>query len=64
MGSFIDLTGKKFSRLTVVSEAGKRGKEHYWNCICECGNTCQVAGASLRSNRTKSCGCLKKEKDR
>ena len=64
MGTFIDLTGKKFNRLTVLEKLDKRGNEWYWKCKCDCGNICEVAGASLRSNRTKSCGCLKKESDR
>jgi hypothetical protein len=64
MGAFIDLAGKKFNRLTVISKGTKHGNEWYWNCICDCGNKCSVAGSSLRSNRTKSCGCWKKEADR
>ena len=64
MGSFIDLTNKKFNRLTVLEKVEKRGSEWYWRCKCDCGNECLVAGASLRANRTKSCGCLKKETDK
>lgn len=64
MGSFIDLTGKQFNRLKVLEKADKRGNEWYWKCQCECGNICLVCGSSLRSNRTKSCGCLKQESDR
>lgn len=64
MGAFIDLTGKKFNRLTVIERVEKRGKEYYWKCKCECGNEVIVRGASLREGRTKSCGCLKKESDR
>lgn len=64
MGSFIDLTGKQFNRLKVLEKADKRGNEWYWKCQCECGNICFVCGLSLRSNRTKSCGCLKQESDR
>jgi hypothetical protein len=50
----IDLQGKKFGRLTVLSYAGNR----HWNCKCECGNKSTVYGASLRDGITKSCGCL------
>ena len=64
MGKFIDLTGQVFNRLTVLYKIDKRGNEWYWHCRCECGNECDVAGASLRAGRTKSCGCLKKETDR
>ena len=54
-----DLTGKKFNMLTVTGYAGKRkGRTHYWNCVCECGNTTTVRQDYLKSGKTKSCGCL------
>jgi len=55
-----DLTGQTFGRLTVISQFEKRTKDGcvIWNCTCECGNTKQVSGKSLRSGNTKSCGCL------
>lgn len=64
MGAFIDLTGQKINRLTVLSKGTKHGKEWYWKCRCECGNNCEVSGSSLRAGRTKSCGCLKRESDK
>ena len=65
MGKFIDLTGKTFNRLTVLYKTEKRqGKEIVWHCKCECGNECDIVGSSIRTGRTKSCGCLKKEKDK
>ena len=65
MGALIDLTNKQFDRLTVLYKTDKKqGKDWLWHCRCECGNECDVAGGSLRAKRTKSCGCLKKEKDR
>lgn len=65
MGKFIDLTGKKCGRLTVLYLTGeKRGKERVWHCRCDCGNECDVVGKNLRGGQTKSCGCLKKESDR
>ena len=36
----IDLVGKKFGKLTVKSFAYKNKGHNYWNCICDCGNTC------------------------
>lgn len=30
----------------------------YWLCRCDCGNTKEIKGHSLRSGITKSCGCL------
>ena len=58
----IDLTGRRFGRLTVIEEApqAKPGKTR-WLCKCECGKEKIVAGRELRTGDTKSCGCLKSE---
>lgn len=63
MGKKIDLTGLKFSRLTVIKEAPSRDnhKTTYWECQCECGKTSIVASQKLRAGRTRSCGCLASE---
>jgi hypothetical protein len=54
---FIDLTGQTFTRLTVISYAGK----YKWNCSCWCGAKVIVKGGLLRNGNTKSCGCLHRE---
>jgi hypothetical protein len=55
--------GDTFGRLTVIRQDGtKREKERAYLCRCECGETTTVAGYSLRSGNTKSCGCLRLEK--
>jgi hypothetical protein len=55
-----DLTGQKFNKLTVISKAESKYNGHskmsMWLCRCECGQTKIVAGCSLRSKNTKSCG--------
>ena len=61
MGTFIDLTGDKYNRLTVVKHLGKVGKEHNWECVCECGNTTAAYTSKLRHGGKKSCGCLNDE---
>lgn len=63
MGKLIDITNKKFKRLTVISKSEKRNAagQVYWNCICECGKTCEVSGTALRTGHTKSCGCYNLE---
>lgn len=54
----IDLSGQKFSELTVVGrDTTKRGKGAYWICRCSCDNTTSTEGAKLRKGKTKSCGC-------
>lgn len=58
----IDLVGKVFERLTVISEAGRDSwGQVLWLCKCECGNDVTTAGGNLRGSKTKSCGCLGKE---
>lgn len=55
-----DLTGKKFSMLLVIRrEKNNKHGQPMWLCKCDCGNQKIVLGLSLRSKKTKSCGCLK-----
>lgn len=56
-----DLTGKTFGKLTVLYKTDKRdsGRHIYWHCKCECGTELDIVSISLKSNSTKSCGCLK-----
>lgn len=66
IGQFIDLTGKKFGRLTVLGRADSKiranGKPRtMWKCLCECGNEIIVEASALRSGRRKSCGCIQSE---
>lgn len=65
MAKKIDLIGKKFNMLTVISEteAYKEPSGRYyvrWKCICECGNEKVVRTSSLtsKSSFVISCGCL------
>ena len=65
MGSFKDITGQKFGKLTVVSftrdvKSVNRYRNN-WNCICECGNHKEVRLDGLTSGNVKSCGCLHSE---
>ena len=65
MSNFIDLTGQKFGRLTVIRKAKNPSEAHIkWLCECECGNFITTRGTSLRSGITKSCGCLVSDKIR
>jgi hypothetical protein len=57
-----DLTGRVFTRLTVLERATSRNHSAYWRCKCECGNLYEAQGSQLRNERTKSCGCLKRER--
>lgn len=56
----IDLVGKKFGRLTVIKDTGKRpSRRVVYECLCDCGNVKEVYGNNLSSGKSKSCGCLK-----
>lgn len=62
MGKFIDLTGQRFGRLTVIERAMRvKGKNAFWVCRCDCGNTVKIDGSHLRRKLTLSCGCLHRE---
>lgn len=62
MGTFVDLTGKVFDRLTVIDRAenGSQGRIR-WNCACECGGKAIVRSHALMTGHTKSCNCLMRE---
>lgn len=66
MSKFIDLTGKNFGRLEVISFYDKIWKDnhykYFWLCKCDCGKEKIVDGVNLRSGNTLSCGCYHKEK--
>ena len=53
----IDLTGKKFGRLTVLKRVLNVAYHATWECLCDCGRTTKVQGTDLRLGRTRSCGC-------
>lgn len=65
MGKAIDITGQRYGRLTVLSQAASDycGEKSVakWHCLCDCGKAVEVASRSLRGGNTKSCGCLRKE---
>ena len=61
--TFIDLTGKRFGRWTVLSESPKpKGGQTRWHCRCDCGKEKPaVLYGGLVSGASKSCGCLRME---
>jgi len=62
MNKVADITGQRFGRLEVLSrQTSDRKGQSAWLCQCDCGNKCIIQGVNLRSERTKSCGCLQKE---
>ena len=59
---FVDLTGQRFGRLTVIKRVENNGEKVMWLCRCDCGNETTVFSGYLRNGDTKSCGCLSKDK--
>ena len=55
------LIGRKFSKLTIISQAESIGYNKRWLCRCDCGNEKVIYQNALCQNRTKSCGCYLKE---
>lgn len=57
----INLIGKRFGKLIVISFSGNRlekGKQiPFWECLCDCGNTTIVRSNSLKMGQTKSYKC-------
>lgn len=65
--SIKDYTGERFGRLVALSRAddyiSPSGTRHVqWLCRCDCGNETVVDVCQLVGGKTKSCGCLHKEK--
>ena len=64
MSRLVDLTGKTFGKLTVVSllPARAKNRQAQWRCRCSCGKWVPVvSGSNLRSGNTASCGCDSKD---
>jgi len=60
MAKAIDLIGQRFGKLVVIERAKNHNGRTAWICKCDCGNTIDTEGSSLRRGFTKSCGCLAK----
>ena len=60
---FVNLIGKKFGRLVVLSLDEDKilgdGRDTFWLCRCECGNEIKVDARALVAKNTSSCGCLR-----
>jgi len=54
-----DMIGKRFGKLLVISKSEWRDDNYsvYWNCKCDCGNTCVVNGNYMRVGKKENCGC-------
>lgn len=50
----IDLTGRRFGRLTAIRLVAT-GRRRKWLCMCDCGGVATVATDNLRSGNSTSC---------
>lgn len=57
MGNILNLSGKKFGKLSVIEFYGTKNKCSVWTCRCDCGTVKQVRGNLLTFGSVKSCGC-------
>lgn len=58
-----DLTGRVFSRLTVLGKSdASTPRRLKWLCRCVCGNEISVRTDGLTSGHTNSCGCYNKDR--
>lgn len=56
------MIGKKFGRWTVIKKGKKNRGGQCWICKCDCGNIKSVYYNNLKSKKSQSCGCLRKER--
>ena len=63
MASFIDITGQKFGKWTVLKRVeNSKDNQAQWLCECECGKQKIVLGKVLRNGTSASCGCARGRK--
>lgn len=53
--------GEKYSRLEIIDFIKKEKSIEYYNCKCICGNFKIIRYSDIINNKTKSCGCYRKE---
>jgi hypothetical protein len=56
--------GKRYGKLIAVKYIKSNNNKAVWLYHCDCGNDTEVLGNSVRSGRTLSCGCIRREATR
>lgn len=56
-----DIGGRRFGRLVAIRVFDQVFGTHRWLCQCDCGGQATPTIGALRSSRTQSCGCLRRE---
>ena len=67
MPEFDDIIGLRFGRWVVIGFHAKPSRikpthNSLWLCQCDCGNQSVVDSTNLKLGKSKSCGCLKLER--
>lgn len=58
MSDKFDITGRTFSKITVLGPAPSKSGHRYFTCRCSCGTKdILIRGSHLRMGNIKSCGC-------
>lgn len=63
MGAPLDLIGQRFHKLLVIARIPSTPEHPFvqWRCQCDCGSIKNYRTGELRSGRTYSCGCYRKQ---
>ena len=60
MSKRLDLSGKKFGKLTAIKDVGRDKRYHrLWLCKCDCGEEKVVSAGNLVWGNVTSCGCAR-----
>lgn len=62
MPAFVDLTARRFGRMSIAHRVPSRKGRTLWLARCDCGTEKICNAAHLINGHIKSCGCLKREK--
>lgn len=61
----VDITGQRFGRLVAIRPVYIKGSnDAMWEFKCDCGNIKLISAHSVLVTGTKSCGCLKAERNK
>ena len=68
MGKLIDITGRRYDKLVVLSyENSKKSKgghaARHWRCKCDCGQEIVLRYDILKYRPNRSCGCNSRKSD-
>lgn len=61
MNQIVDISNQTFGKLIALNKFDYTKSGARWLCKCECGGEAIVNSLKLRTGKTTSCGCFKKE---